>query len=81
LREWNDSLRSRRAEKALEYRFRSPSMGLGGVSSSMGVKAAGMKLSFRELGLPTPEALRVEPGRGDGGMSEGEDDREGDLKG
>lgn len=65
------SRRSRRAEKELLYRLRSPSSDGdgGGVSSSSAVNACGIKLSLRELGLATPEELRVEPGRGEEGMS------------
>jgi hypothetical protein len=42
-----------------------------------------VKLSLSELGrATTPDELRVEPGRGEGGTSyEGEDDKEGALKG
>lgn len=41
-----------------------------------------MKLSLSELGLATPEELRVEPGRGEEGMSnDGDEDSEGALKG
>lgn len=52
------------------------------MSSSRAVNACGMKLSFSELGLATPEELRVEPGRGDEGIShDGDEDNDGALKG
>jgi len=60
-----------RPEKELLYRLRSPSSDGdgGGVSSSSAVNGCGIKLSLRELGRGTPEELRVEPGRGEDGMS------------
>ena len=46
------------------------------------MKGAGVKLSLRELGRPTPETLRTLAGRGDDGIStDGEEDNEGALKG
>jgi hypothetical protein len=85
LAEWKLSRLSLRAEKELEYRFRSPSEGLGGGVSSSIVAAyiAGVKLSLSELGLTTPEDERVDPGLGDDGISccDGEEERLGALNG
>jgi hypothetical protein len=69
LPEWKLSRLSRRAEKELEYRFLSLSRdGLGGASSSTLVNV-GIKLSLREEGRATADALLVDTGLGDGGAS------------
>jgi hypothetical protein len=79
LPEWKLSRLSRRAENDDEYRFLSLSKdGLGGASSSV----YGIKLSFKEDGRPTADALLVDPGLGLAGRSlDGLDDKLGALKG